>query len=366
MPTRSRSTDVLLPASLPRHRAGVRLLHWFNALSWVVLVATGTGLMSAASFALFGTTLPRLASRLAGGPAHLLRFHVLWGLLWGAVIVPMFLVFKKGPREVLAEVRLTRDDVAWLFTKPLAMAGLRRQPLPPQDKYNAGQKLFAIFVLLATVLIIASGLVMTLHLGPADVGFGWTLERAGFGRSDNLAAIFYGRDFRVLRVMFTAIATAMVGVYFLDLAGIVPISSIGILDTYLVAQLAGGLLVGFGFIVGGWCPGTSIVGLVSGKIDALLFIGGLVVGSMLFTLGFDSFAPLQNAGAKGRVLLHEYFRVPSGVMVLAVALFAVASFWAVGKIEKALRARREAPVTRAALETEPGSVTRAAVEGNLS
>jgi hypothetical protein len=112
-----------------------------------------------------------------------------------------------------------------------------------------------------------------------------------------------------------------------------------ILDTYTGGQLAGGLLVGAGFIVGGWCPGTSIVGLVSGKIDALLFIAGLVVGSLAFTMGADSFAPLQDSGARGRVLLHEFFRVPSGVMVLAVALFAVGAFWAVGKIERAVRAR---------------------------
>jgi hypothetical protein len=180
-------------------------------------------------------------------------------------------------------------------------------------------------------------------------GFGWVLERAGFGRSDTLAAIFYGRDFRVLRVMFTAIATAMLGLYALDLAGILPLPSIGILDTYAGGQLAGGLLFGAGFIVGGWCPGTSIVGFVSGKIDALLFIGGLVVGSLAFTLGADSFAALQDSGAKGRVLLHEYFRVPSGVMVLAVALFALGAFWAVGKIERAVRARY---LARAPVEPE--------------
>lgn len=171
------------------------------------------------------------------------------------------------------------------------------------------------------------------------LGFGFVLERAGFGRSDNLAAIFYGRDFRVMRVMFTAIVTAMIGLYFLDLAGIVPISSIGILDTYLWAQLAGGLLLGAGFIVGGWCPGTSIVGAVSGKADALLFIFGLVVGSMMFTLGIDNLAPLQNAGARGRLMLYDAFHVPSGVVVLAVAVFAVGCFWAVGRIEAAVRER---------------------------
>lgn len=198
------------------------------------------------------------------------------------------------------------------------------------------------------------------------MGFGFALERAGFGRSTNLAAIFYGRDFRVLRVMFTAIVTAMVGLYFLDLAGVLPVSSIGLLDTYLGGQLVGGLLVGFGFIVGGWCPGTSIVGVVSGKIDALLFIVGLVAGSALFTLGFDSLRPIQDSGAKGRVLLHDYFHLPSGVMVFAVALFAVGCFWAVGKIEKAVLARvKPAPAAAGPVSDGP-SCLPAAAEGRLS
>jgi hypothetical protein len=168
------------------------------------------------------------------------------------------------------------------------------------------------------------------------MGFGFVLERAGFGRADNLAAIFYGRDFRVMRVMFSAIVTAMIGLYALDLFGVLPLGSIGILDTWLVPQLAGGLLLGFGFIIGGYCPGTSIVACASGKTDALLFVGGLIAGSTIFTLGFDTFKRLQNSTAMGRVLLHEYFHTSSGVVVLLVALFAVGSFWAVRRIESAV------------------------------
>lgn len=164
-------------------------------------------------------------------------------------------------------------------------------------------------------------------------GFGFVLERAGFGRADNLAAIFYGRNFRVMRVMFTAIVTAMIGLYFLDLVGILPIGTIGVLDTYLLPQFIGGLLLGAGFIIGGYCPGTSIVAAGSGKFDAMLFLGGLVIGSAVFTLGFDTFQPLQNAGAMGRMLIHEYFNVSSAAIVLAVALFAVGSFAMVRKIE---------------------------------
>lgn len=170
------------------------------------------------------------------------------------------------------------------------------------------------------------------------MGFGFVLERAGFGRSDILASIFYGRDFRVMRVMFSAIVTAMLGLYFLDVLRIMPISSIGLLDTYLWAAFIGGLLFGAGFVIGGWCPGTAIVGATSGKVDAILFLFGLTVGSMIFTLGFENLSVLQNAGARGRLLLHEAFGLPSGVMVFAVALFAVGSFWAVGKIEARVRA----------------------------
>jgi uncharacterized protein len=173
--------------------------------------------------------------------------------------------------------------------------------------------------------------------GLVGVGFGFVLERAGFGRADNLAAIFYGRDFRVMRVMFTAIVTAMLGLYFLDLGGVLPLSSIGLLDTYLVAQLVGGLLFGAGFIIGGYCPGTAAVGAASGKIDALLFMGGIWLGTMTFTLGYDDFSALQNAKPMGRVLLHETLGLPSGPVVLAVVLFAVGAFFAVGKIEAAVR-----------------------------
>jgi uncharacterized membrane protein YedE/YeeE len=173
------------------------------------------------------------------------------------------------------------------------------------------------------------------------LGFGWALERAGFGRSTNLTSVFYGRDFRVLRVMFSAIVTAMIGLYFLDLLRILPLPSVGILDTYLWAALVGGLVFGAGFILGGWCPGTSIVGLVSGKVDAALFMVGLVLGSMLFTLGFADLAALQNAGARGRVLLHEFLHLSSGSAVFLVSLFAVGAFAAVGRIEKAVRARLE-------------------------
>jgi hypothetical protein len=171
------------------------------------------------------------------------------------------------------------------------------------------------------------------------IGFGFVLSRAGFDRADNMASIFYGRDFRVMRVMFTAIVTAMLGLYFLDLAGAMPLSQIGLLPTYLWPQLVGGLLLGIGFVVGGYCPGTSIVGVMSGKIDALFFVAGLFLGGLAFTIGYDGFQHFHESGLLGRVLLHEYFGIPSGVMVMLVVLFAIGSLYAVTRIETLVLAR---------------------------
>jgi formate dehydrogenase gamma subunit len=152
---------------LPRHTLGMRLLHWFNAASWVWLLVSGTALMATPAFALFGTRLPAALARAVGGPGHLIALHVVWGLLWALVIVPGFLAQKRGGLDALRETWLTRDDVRWLLYKPMVMLGVGERRLPPQDKYNAGQKLFALSVLAATAIIIGSGVVMTFHLGGA-------------------------------------------------------------------------------------------------------------------------------------------------------------------------------------------------------
>ncbi len=185
---------------------------------------------------------------------------------------------------------------------------------------------------LSVVLDLGHGAEMVVAL-LVGAGFGLTLERAGFGRADNLAAIFYGRDFRVLRVMFSAIVTAMLGLYGLDLLGVLPLSSIGLLDTWLLPQLLGGLLLGAGFIVGGYCPGTSIVATMSGKLDGLVFLVGIFFGCLVFTVGYDGLKVLHHSTPWGRILLHEWLGVPSGVVVFGVVLMAVGAFAAVARVE---------------------------------
>ena len=129
--------------------------------------------------------------------------------------------------------------------------------------------------------------------------FGVALEQAGFGSSRRLAGIFYFRDMTVLKVMFTGLIVAMLGLAYCTGLGWIRADQIFYLPSIYGAQIVGGLIFGVGFALGGWCPGTAAVGLASGKLDALLFLGGAAGGSILFNETFDLVQPLYVLGDRG-------------------------------------------------------------------
>lgn len=166
------------------------------------------------------------------------------------------------------------------------------------------------------------GLLLSLFVG---LGFGFWLERAGFGSSRKLTAIFYLRDFAVLKVMFAAMATAAVGLQVLGTTGHIDLAALYVPASVLWPQALGGLLFGLGFVAGGWCPGTAAVGLASGKLDALVFLVGAGFGSLLFAPLVPHVGSLLQAGACDVGSLPERFGVPglAGAAVLVgVALVA--------------------------------------------
>ena len=98
-------------------------------------------------------------------------------------------------------------------------------------------------------------LVIAVLLG---AGFGFVLEQAGFSSTRKLVGLFYGYDFTVLKVFFTAGVTAMTGILVLGHLGALDTSAIYVNPTFLWSALIGGLIMGVGFILGGFCPGTSL------------------------------------------------------------------------------------------------------------
>ncbi len=193
----------------------------------------------------------------------------------------------------------------------------------------------------------------TLGLGLAvlfGLGFGFVLERAGFGRAQKLVGQFYGSDMTVLKVMFTAIVTAMIGAVILSGAGLLDLEVVQLkYPTYLWPMIAGGLLLGAGFVVAGYCPGTSVVAAASGKLDGLATVGGVMLGSLAYAELEPAMGAFPNSGRLGVFTLPQWLHLPAALVVIVVAAIAAAAFLGATWIERRLAARQlaaEAPAAR--------------------
>jgi len=171
--------------------------------------------------------------------------------------------------------------------------------------------------------------------GVIGFAFGFTLEMSGFGDSRKLAAQFYFTEMTVIKVMFTAIVTAMVLLFGAVGLGILDFSQVWVNPTYLWSGLLGGLIMGVGFIVGGFCPTTSLASASTGKIDGMFFMLGGFFGAFLFGETERYFTNwYNNAGYYGRLTLDQVLNLPVGVVVLLIVLMALFMFWGSEQLER--------------------------------
>jgi hypothetical protein len=158
------------------------------------------------------------------------------------------------------------------------------------------------------------------------IAFGFVLEASGFSSSRKLAGVFYGYDMVVLKVFFTGAITAMLGLLFFGLFGWIDLDLVYVNPTYLTSAIAGGVVMGLGFIMGGYCPGTSFCGASIGKIDAMVFIIGLFLGVSLFGAGYNWWEELYMAKNLGDPKISESLGLSDGVFALILIVIALAMF----------------------------------------
>ncbi len=178
-------------------------------------------------------------------------------------------------------------------------------PLIPQGFVNPDLNLFFAFVI--------------------GLGFGYVLEQAGFSSSRKLAGVFYGYDFVVLRVFFTAAITAMSGLLIFSYMGWIDDRLLYINPTYLWSAIVGGVIMGVGFILGGFCPGTSMVAAVIGKIDAMIFVTGMFIGIFIFGEFYEVFEPLYMGSYLGGLFVFDSLGMSRewfAMILIVVALMA--------------------------------------------
>jgi rhodanese-related sulfurtransferase/uncharacterized membrane protein (DUF485 family) len=168
------------------------------------------------------------------------------------------------------------------------------------------------------------------------MAFGYVLEIGGFGNSTKLAAQFYFRDLTVLKVMFGAIITAMVLLFLASGIGLMEFNLVWVNPTYLWPGIVGGLIMGVGFILGGFCPGTSLVAAATGKVDGIFFVLGAFTGIFFFGETVNAwFQDFWYSSYMGRFMLPEWLGLPTGVVVLLIVLMALFMFWGAEKLESA-------------------------------
>ncbi|MBI5446161.1 MAG: YeeE/YedE family protein [Deltaproteobacteria bacterium] len=176
-----------------------------------------------------------------------------------------------------------------------------------------------------------TGLLMGTLIGFA---FGFVLERAGFGNAKNLAAQFFLTDTRVLKVMFSAIATASAGIGLLSGLGVLNLSLLTVPETFIGPHVVGGLLLGAGFMTSAYCPGTGVVAMASGKWDGFWTIVGVTIGSFAFGLVYAPLEVFYKSGAMGSVTISQALGIPFPVLAAGVVAMAIGCFFGAEKLEQ--------------------------------
>jgi uncharacterized protein len=166
------------------------------------------------------------------------------------------------------------------------------------------------------------------------IGFGFSLEQAGFSSSRKLAGMFYGYDTTVLKVFFTAAVVALVGSQFLSYFGLLNLNLVFVNEYYVTSAIVGGVIMGAGFIMGGFCPGTGVCALSIGKIDALFYVLGGLTGAFLFAESYPLIQPVAEAAYRGPLKINDVFGISPGLFTLLMIVAAAGMFWVAEIAEK--------------------------------
>ena len=172
------------------------------------------------------------------------------------------------------------------------------------------------------------------------IAFGWCLERAGLGSARKLMGQFHLVDLTVFKVMFSAIVTAMLGLFWLSWLGALDLGRVYVPETFIGPQIAGGVVFGAGMALAGLCPGTSCVAAATGRVDGAVVAGGFFVGVLATGLVVPAVGRLYSAGARAALTLDAFFGMSAGAMTLVVVACAMAGFVVAEWVEQRMATRR--------------------------
>lgn len=149
--------------------------------------------------------------------------------------------------------------------------------------------------------------------------FGFLLQKGGVAKYEVLMGALFLTDFTVMKIMLTAIATGMIGIFSLHALGLVELH---VKCTRYAANIIGGLIFGLGFGLLGYCPGTGAAAVGQGNYDAIAGVLGLLAGSYLYAemSGFLDSTVLK-WGSRGKIILPDMVGVSHSAFIVCFVLF---------------------------------------------
>jgi len=169
------------------------------------------------------------------------------------------------------------------------------------------------------------------------MGFGFALESSGFSSSRKIIGTFFGYDFVVVKVFFTAAIVSSLGLLYLSYLGLLDYSQLYIQPTFLASAIVGGIIMGIGFALGGFCPGTSLCAAAVGRIDGLVFFGGMFIGVFLFSESFPLFENIYYSGSMGAKKINSVFGISPELFTFFLVLMAIGMFYGAGWVQNKVK-----------------------------
>jgi uncharacterized protein len=144
-------------------------------------------------------------------------------------------------------------------------------------------------------------LILAIVIGAA---FGAVLDRVGASNPSVLGRMLSLFDLRLGKSILLAIGTGSVLMFGGQMLGLVDVGHMSVKAAY-AGVFIGGLLLGAGWAVSGYCPGTGVVAAASGRRDALFFIAGGLLGAAAYMVTYPAWkaSGLLDNLAGGKVTL---------------------------------------------------------------
>jgi hypothetical protein len=150
--------------------------------------------------------------------------------------------------------------------------------------------------------------------------FGFALEKSRVFEPGVIVGQMQLRNFIMLKVFLTAVATGAVVLAVMHGFGYVKLAPKAAL---YAADTVGGLILGAGIALAGACPGTVLAQIGAGYRDALFTVVGGLAGAVAYSYAEPALSKTFLGAGSGKLVLSDLIGIPYWTGALALAALCV-------------------------------------------